>query len=100
MRHALACLLILAIVVGCAHSAPTPPGCHVESGWLDASNGCSARAGYPDCYQVCPDGSRTPLQKLGQPQGQTRPPGQTSGAAPPASGSPGGAPADPQTGTH
>ena len=81
MRRVLAYLLTLAIIAGCAHSPSAAPGCHVESGWLDASNGCYARAGYPDCYQVCPDGSRTRLQNVD-------------------SGSPGGPPAGPQTAPH
>jgi hypothetical protein len=82
MGRSLAPLLILAIMAGCAHSPPAASGCHVESGWLDATNGCSARAGYPDCYKVCPDGSRTRVQNLGQhgqTQTQTPPQSQSSG---------------------
>ncbi len=53
-------LIAAGAVAGCAHthSPPTASGtkdCYVESGWLDATNGCSIRAGYPDCYLVCPD---------------------------------------------
>jgi hypothetical protein len=48
------------VVVGCtplrpATVASTSKDCYVESGWVDSSNGCSIRAGYPDCYLVCPD---------------------------------------------
>jgi len=32
-----------------------PNQCFAESGYLDSTNGCSARAGYPDCYLVCPE---------------------------------------------
>lgn len=53
---------LLAILAGCAHS-PSNAGCYVESGWLDATNGCSVRAGYPDCYEVCPDGTRVRVPK-------------------------------------
>lgn len=49
----------------CAHqpqTATTPEkDCHTESGWLDSSDGCSIRAGYPNCYLVCADGSRRKL---------------------------------------
>jgi hypothetical protein len=58
MARVLYLLVGIGAVVGCAHtSAPessAPNQCYVESGWLDATNGCSARAGYPDCYEVCP----------------------------------------------
>jgi hypothetical protein len=60
MRRLLLCLVVAAMAAGCAHAPPssevTPPkGCYTESGYLDSTNGCSARAGYPDCYLVCPD---------------------------------------------
>jgi hypothetical protein len=58
MHRTLTCLLVAGVLVGCAHTPRTAQNCWVESGWLDSSNGCSARAGYPDCYQVCADGSR------------------------------------------
>lgn len=55
-------LAIAAIAAGCAHVPPSADArhCYTESGWLDSANGCSARAGYPDCYLVCPEaGTRT-----------------------------------------
>jgi hypothetical protein len=57
----------IALCAGCSFLKPSqdpsaPGQCYVESGWQDASNGCSARAGYPDCYLVCPSkGTRTHL---------------------------------------
>jgi hypothetical protein len=59
MMRSLSCLLAVGTLAGCTHT-PTSPHeqCHVESGWLDSTNGCSARAGYPDCYKVCADGTR------------------------------------------
>jgi hypothetical protein len=56
------------MVIGCAHVAPNQAkvDCYVESGWLDSTNGCSARAGYPDCYRVCADGSRVRVQDVGE----------------------------------
>jgi hypothetical protein len=70
MRLTCALILAAAVMAGCAHNAPSD--CHVESGWLDATNGCSARAGYPDCYQVCANGSRVRVQNSSD---LTRPPG-------------------------
>jgi hypothetical protein len=59
MRRLLVCTVVMGAVAGCAHAPSpevTPPkGCYTESGYLDSTNGCSARAGYPDCYLVCPD---------------------------------------------
>ena len=49
-------LLITGATAGCAHfqqPANSSGNCFVESGWLDSSNGCSAKA-YPDCYRGCP----------------------------------------------
>ncbi len=48
------------ITAGCSYLRPStgpsaPNRCSTKSGWVDSSNGCSARAGYPDCYLVCPD---------------------------------------------
>lgn len=62
--HLLPAIVILS---GCAHqsSNDAKANCHVESGWLDSADGCSARAGYPDCYRVCPDGSRVRVQDAG-----------------------------------
>jgi hypothetical protein len=63
MMRALA-MLLSAVIAGCA-TAPQannrPSGsCYTESGYLDSTNGCSIREGYPDCYLVCPDaGTRT-----------------------------------------
>lgn len=52
MTRAGATALLLAMLAACAD---TPRGgCYAESGWLDSSQGCSERAGYPDCYLVCP----------------------------------------------
>lgn len=52
-------VLVLGVVLGlgacAAHAPPRAAHCYLESGWLDASNGCSDRAGYPDCFLVCPD---------------------------------------------
>jgi hypothetical protein len=53
------------VMAGCGgirkpESAGAPErNCYLESGWLDATNGC-AGSGYPDCYLVCP-GSRKRL---------------------------------------
>jgi hypothetical protein len=59
MRRLLFCVVVAAMVA-CSHLPPSsdasaPNRCFTESGYLDSSNGCSARAGYPDCYLVCPD---------------------------------------------
>lgn len=59
-------LIAASAVCACVHqpqTAATPAGdCYTESGWLDSANGCSMRAGYPDCYLVCPSsGTRRKL---------------------------------------
>ena len=57
MARLLTCLLAAAGLAGCATHHPdaaAPPHCFTESGWLDSSNGCSARDGFPNCYLVCP----------------------------------------------
>jgi hypothetical protein len=65
MIRFLTCLLTAGVMAGCAHTPPSAQdNCQVESGWLDSSNGCSERAGYPDCYRVCADGTRV---RLGDP---------------------------------
>jgi hypothetical protein len=63
-----AAIAIIAACSACAcvhqpQAAATPTtDCYTESGWLDSSNGCSVRAGYPDCYLVCPgNGTRRKL---------------------------------------
>ncbi|HEY4446296.1 MAG TPA: hypothetical protein VGN30_18590 [Steroidobacteraceae bacterium] len=67
MARLLACILALGAMTGCASQrssadAPAPRQCYVESGYLDSTNGCSIRAGYPDCYLVCPhEGTRKHL---------------------------------------
>lgn len=53
-------------ICACVHQPQTagtlPTDCYTESGWLDSTNGCSVRAGYPDCYLVCPgNGTRRKL---------------------------------------
>ncbi len=61
MRKALAILWAVNVLAGCAGATPASSSqahCYVESGWLDATNGCSIRAGYPDCYLVCPGGGQ------------------------------------------
>jgi hypothetical protein len=74
MDRLLAIIAVLALLAACAQNPPLKTGCHVESGWLDATNGCSARAGYPDCYQVCPDGSRVKVgSSSSNPQEATKP---------------------------
>lgn len=60
MRRILIVLLALDAAAGCSYLRPSsdpsaPNRCYTESGYLDSTNGCSARAGYPDCYLVCPD---------------------------------------------
>jgi len=60
MFRLLACVLAVSAAAGCSYLRPStdpsaPNRCYAESGYLDSSNGCSARAGYPDCYLVCPD---------------------------------------------
>jgi hypothetical protein len=60
MRRLLVFVVIAAAVAGCSHLRPSsdpsaPNRCYTEAGYLDSTNGCSARAGYPDCYLVCPD---------------------------------------------
>ncbi len=72
MRGPLGSIALLGVLHGCVQSQ-WPAGCHVESGWLDATNGCSARAGYPDCYRVCPDGSRVRVQNIGDAPKQASP---------------------------
>jgi len=58
MRHLVPWLLVALSVTGCADLqrlvGPSHDYCYTESGWLDATNGCSVRDGYPDCYLVCP----------------------------------------------
>ena len=57
MYRIVACLLAAGAILGCAHAPQSSDAlgpCFVESGWLDSSNGCSIRAGYSDCYLVCP----------------------------------------------
>ena len=59
MIRVLACSVAIA-AAGCAHTAPSPGAsaplkCYTESGYLDSTNGCSERAGFPDCYLVCPE---------------------------------------------
>jgi hypothetical protein len=68
MKVIVCMLAAVAGLAGCAHSpSTTATPCYTESGWLDASNGCSARAGYPDCYLVCPGaGTRTRVEKAAQ----------------------------------
>ena len=67
MRRIVTCVLATFAMGGCAHmhGETTKTDCHVESGWLDSSNGCSERAGFPDCYRVCADGSRVRVQDVG-----------------------------------
>jgi hypothetical protein len=57
MRVILTVLLSTIFAAGCAHrlTASAPSHCYTEAGWLDSTNGCSVRAGYPDCYLVCPE---------------------------------------------
>jgi hypothetical protein len=50
----LACMLGACVQQRATASAPPAGDCYTESGWLDSTNGCSIRAGYPDCYLVCP----------------------------------------------
>jgi hypothetical protein len=59
MTRLIASVLAVAVVVGCAHSHDPKQECHVEAGYLDSTNGCSEREGFPDCYKVCADGTRT-----------------------------------------
>lgn len=57
MSRLIACFLVTSVTAGCAYLqqlANSSGTCFAESGWLDSSNGCSVRAGYPDCYLVCP----------------------------------------------
>lgn len=67
IRCLIALFLAGGAIAGCAHSHPsasTTGACYTESGWLDATNGCSIRAGYPDCYLVCPNkGTRVRVEK-------------------------------------
>lgn len=59
MRRLLSCLFAAGVTAACTHAPLNAHGeCHVESGWLDATNGCSVRADYPDCWKVCADGTR------------------------------------------
>ncbi len=60
MSRILTYILILGATTACSYLRPSsdpsaPNHCYAESGYLDSTNGCSARAGYPDCYLVCPD---------------------------------------------
>jgi hypothetical protein len=66
IMHLAASATLAGCLCACAHqpvTASTPIShCYTESGWLDATNGCSIRAGYPDCYLVCPEnGTRRKL---------------------------------------
>ncbi len=67
MFRMLVCVVAVGAAMGCSHLRPSadtsaPNRCYVESGYLDSTSGCSIRAGYPDCYLVCPDkGTRTHL---------------------------------------
>jgi hypothetical protein len=60
-------LFTLALVAACAQLKPSkdpdaPNQCYTEPGYLDSTNGCSERAGFPDCYLVCPNkGTRKKL---------------------------------------
>jgi hypothetical protein len=54
MSRIMICIVAIGAIAGCAHTPPSKD-CYVESGYLDSTNGCSIRAGYPDCYLVCPD---------------------------------------------
>ncbi len=66
MSRLAGCLLALGWLAGCAHAPPAAQqNCHLESGWLDSTNGCSVRAGYPNCYRVCEDGSRVRVGSIG-----------------------------------
>ena len=63
MYRVLVWVVVVCATAGCSYVRPSsdpsaPNRCYVESGWLDSSNGCSVRAGYPDCYLVCPDKGR------------------------------------------
>jgi len=59
MARLLSSLLAAGSMIGCTHTPATAhQDCHVESGWLDSTNGCSDRADYPDCWKVCADGTR------------------------------------------
>jgi hypothetical protein len=64
-------MLVAALsIVGCAHTRSDD--CYTESGWLDATNGCTAREGYPDCYVVCPNaGTRKKVQSSPTPPPDT-----------------------------
>jgi hypothetical protein len=60
MRRMIALVIVAGVTVGCAQLRPSndpdaPNKCYTESGYLDSTNGCSARDGYPDCYLVCPE---------------------------------------------
>ncbi len=64
MVRIIALLMAVGGTAGCAYmTAHSSENCYVESAWLDSSNGCSVRAGYPDCYLVCPHaGSRVRVE--------------------------------------
>jgi hypothetical protein len=56
------CILAACATAGCVDTPrQAHQDCHLESGWLDATQGCSERAGYDDCWKVCADGTRTRL---------------------------------------
>jgi len=60
MKPVILIAVALWATAGCSYLRPStdpsaPNRCYTESGWVDSSNGCSERAGYPDCYLVCPD---------------------------------------------
>ena len=76
MARVVQLLMAAVVLIGCVHPGPSDgkTNCHVESGWLDSTNGCSARAGYPDCYRVCPDGSRVRVQNVGDADAPSKPP--------------------------
>jgi hypothetical protein len=69
MTRLITLLLAAGATAGCAHTDDPRQDCHVEAGYLDSTNGCSEREGYPDCYKVCADGTRTKLGSTSQPAG-------------------------------
>jgi hypothetical protein len=62
MTRLLSCILGACVLAGCVDTPrQAHQDCHLESGWVDSTQGCSERAGYADCWKVCADGTRTRL---------------------------------------
>jgi hypothetical protein len=68
-RFLISTLAVVSAVTGCVDKPrQAREDCHLESGWLDSTDGCSERNGYADCWKACADGTRTRLGSGANPQ--------------------------------